>query len=241
MTPPDAARPPTGLDPTVIKAVVFDLFGTLVTYPPGARHVRAMAEKLDIPFDALHPAWRRLRVQRDAGELDTLGALRVCCDELGIRRTDEQLEVACREVVEFLRGVLVPRDGALSALAALRARGLRIGLVSDANREVAKLWPTSLLAPLIGAAVFSSAEHVRKPDPALYRVVYERLAISAQECLYVGNGDGDELAGAIAAGMRAILFTAPGEHPGREAADWGGERISDLADVLPLVTSPATT
>ena len=40
--------------------------------------------------------------------------------------------------------------------------------------------------------------------------------------------------------MRAILFTAPGEHPGREAADWRGKRISHLADVVPLVTSLAT-
>lgn len=218
-----------------VRAVVFDLFGTLITYPHGAPHVRAMAEKLGVAFDALHPAWRRLRVRRDAGDLDTLGALRVCCDELGLERSDEQLEAACAGVREFFRDVLIPREGALSALGTLRDRGLRLGLLSDTNIEVPRLWPRSPLAPLIDAAVFSSVEHVRKPHPSLYRSICERLNAAPSDCLYVGNGDGEELAGAVGAGMRALLFTAPGEVPGREAAGWQGPRISQLMDVVSFV------
>lgn len=215
-----------------VRAIVFDLFGTLVTYPPGAEHVRAMAAKIDIPFEDLHPLWRKLRPQRDAGQVDCVRALRICCDQLGVQRTDDQLESARMEVFEFFRGLLLPRDDALEALGALRERGCDLGLVSDANVEVAQVWPGSPLAPLFGAAVFSSEEHVRKPDPGLYRVVCERLGVVAADCLYVGNGDGNELAGAMTAGMRALLFAAPGEHPGREAAGWRGPRISDLRDVL---------
>lgn len=218
-----------------VRAVVFDLFGTLVTYPHGAPHVRAMAEKLGVAFEALHPAWRRLRVRRDAGDLDTLGALRICCHELGIDRSDEQLEAVCAGVREFFRDVLLPREGAPSALGMLRDRGYRVGLVSDTNIEVPRLWPRSPLAPFIDAAVFSSVEHVRKPDPSLYRSVCERPHAAPSDCLYVGNGDGEELAGAAAAGMRALLFTAPGEVPGREAAGWRGPRISRLMNVVSFV------
>jgi hypothetical protein len=32
--------------------------------------------------------------------------------------------------------------------------------------------------------------------------------------------------------MRAILFTAAGEEPGREAKTWTGPRITDLEEVL---------
>jgi putative hydrolase of the HAD superfamily len=223
-----------------MKAVVFDLFGTLVTYPSGSPHVRAMAERLGVSFDLLRAAWRRLRAQRDAGELDTQAALRICCNELGIDRSDQDIEAACAEVVEFFRAVLSARDGAISTLTALRARHMRIGLVSDANLEVAKLWSSTTLAPLVDAAVFSCAEHVRKPDPALYRAVCERLGVAASDCLYVGNGDGQELAGALTAGMRAVLFTAPGEFAGREAADWTGDRISSLAQVLPFTLVSVT-
>lgn len=69
-------------------------------------------------------------------------------------------------------------------------------------------------------------ERALKPDPRLYAAVSQRLGVTSSECLYVGNGDGDELAGALAAGMRAVLFTGPGEFPGREAATWQGPRIS---------------
>lgn len=217
------------------RAVVFDLFGTLVSYPSGSRHVHAMADRLEIPYEVLRPAWSVRRARRDAGELDTIGTLRECCDELRMDRTDEDLRSACSEVVEFFREVLIPRDGALDVLTDLRVRGFRIGLVSDANLEVPKLWLTSLLAPLVDAAVFSSIEHCHKPDPRLYRAVCERLDVTPSACVYVGNGDGDELAGARAAGMRAILFMAPGEFPGREAEGWRGQRISSLAQLPALI------
>lgn len=224
------------------RAVVFDLFGTLVTYPPGALHVRAMAERLGIPFETLHREWRKLRRQRDAGELDACRALRICCHVSAIERTDAELEAAAVEATLFLRGVLKPRDGALEALRALRERGHKIGLISDANIETSIVWPETTLAPFFDTAVFSSVEHRRKPDPGLYRAACERLGIVASDCLFVGNGDGDELAGAVQAGMRAVLFTAPGEYPGREAASWTGTRIADLRAVIVMAgrtTTPA--
>lgn len=216
----------------LIRAVVFDLFGTLVTYPPGAQHVRTMAARIGVSFEALHSSWRKLRERRDAGELDTMGSLRMCCSEIGINAADEQLVAACGDATAFFREVLTPRGGAVTTLAALRERGLPIGLVSDANLETSRLWPASPLAAYLDAAVFSSVEHVRKPDPSLYRAVCDRLAVDARNCLYVGNGDGDELAGATKAGMKAVLFTARGEEPGREAATWTGERISHLSEVV---------
>lgn len=219
------------------RAVVFDLFGTLVTYPPGAPHVRAMAERLGIPFETLHREWRKLRAQRDAGELDACGALRICCDASAIDRTDAELEAAAVEATVFLRAVLKPRDGALDVLRALRERGQKIGLISDANIETSIVWPETTLAPFFGTAVFSSVEHRRKPDPALYRVVCDRLGVAASDCVYIGNGDGDELAGATSAGMRAVLFTAPGESPGRGAASWTGARISDLRAAVEIAGS----
>lgn len=217
------------------RAVVFDLFGTLVTYPPGAQHVRSMAARIGVPFEQLHSSWRKLRAQRDAGDLDTLGALRLCCVALGIERSDEHLVAACADLTAFFQGLLTPRDGAIATLTALRDGGLRIGLVSDANIETSRLWPASPMARYVETAVFSSVERVRKPDPSLYRAVCERLAVEGRECLYVGNGDGDELAGATKAGMSVVLFTAPGEEPGREAAAWPGPRIAHLSEVLAFV------
>ena len=221
-----------------MRAVVFDLFGTLIKSPPGARHVRAMAEKLGVAFEDLHPAYQQTRPRRDSGDLDVSQALRVCCKEIGASPSEDQLAAACAELIDFLRGILLPRKGAIETLRTLRDRGLRIGLVSDATIEVATLWPSTAFAPYVDAPVFSCELRVRKPDLALYLTVCDRLGVKSSECLYVGNGDSDELAGAGAAGMRALLFTAPGEFPGREAADWQGPRIAHLGEVLSYVVEP---
>jgi len=197
-----------------------------------------MADKLGVAFEDLHPEWRKTRPRRDSGDLDVSQALRVCCKEIGASPSEDQLAAACAELIDFLRGILLPRKGAIETLRTLRDRGLRIGLVSDATIEVATLWPSTAFAPYVDAPVFSCELRVRKPDLALYLTVCDRLGVKSSECLYVGNGDSDELAGAGAAGMRALLFTAPGEFPGREAAGWQGPRIAHLGEVLSYVVEP---
>ena len=194
-----------------------------------------MANGLGVEFERLRRSWRNLRPQRDAGELDTLTALRICCDEMGISPDRERLEGICGEVAAFFRGLLTPRDGALATLRQLRERELRTGLLSDSNSEVALAWRTSSLAPLVDVAVFSCLEHVRKPDPTLYQAVCDRLEVTPAACLYVGNGDGEELSGAMRVGMHPLLYTAPGELPGSEAASWRGPRVERLADVADFV------
>ena len=218
-----------------MRAVVFDLFGTLVSWPDGAPHTLAMAQQLGIPYESFWPVWSRMRKARDAGEMTSERSLRIVCDELAVTADDDRLRLAAVARTLFLQSVLIPRDGALETLRGLRSRGLRIGLVSDASLEVPRLWNATALAPMIDAAVFSCNERAVKPDPRLYAAIVDRLGIPPEQCLYVGNGDGNELTGALRAGMSAVLFTGPGEIPGREAAAWTGLRISHLADVREAV------
>jgi putative hydrolase of the HAD superfamily len=224
-----------------LRAVVFDLFGTLVSYPPGAPHVHAMAARLGVPYEALRPAWSRTRQRRDAGELDTVDAIRLCCEEIGLTANDEVVAAACGDVSTFIRGVLVPREDGIATLFALRQRGVRLGLISDASLEVARVWPGTAFAEHFDRPVFSSEHRRRKPDRDLYRLACERSGVAPSEVVYVGNGDGDELAGAVSYGMCAVLFTAPGEFRGRDADGWQGPRISSLAALLPVIDALSGT
>lgn len=214
------------------KAVVFDLFGTLVTWPEGAPHIRAMAARLGIEPEALRPGWHKVLRERNSGELDTMSALSRISKEMALAVSDETIRLAAGEWIPFARSVLVPRRGALETLDAIHTRGSRVGLLSDCSAEVPAVWPETSMARHFDAAVFSCTEGRVKPDPHLYEAVTRRLAVESADCLYVGNGDGGELAGATRAGMRAVLFAADGEPPGREAATWEGERISQLSEVL---------
>ena len=107
------------------------------------------------------------------------------------------IEEAARLRVDFTRRTLrSPLPGAIEALEETRSLGLKTGLVSDCSAEVPAVWPQMRLASLIDMPVFSCSARVRKPDPHIYLMACQRLNVSPEDCLYVGDGAGQELTGA---------------------------------------------
>lgn len=218
-----------------VRAVVFDLFGTVVTWRGGRAYRQAIAERLGMTHDEFLEEWVKTHDERNSGALATIDALRRVCVARQRSADDGRLAAAAAVLVDFFRQTLVPRPGAREAIAELRRLDLKIGLLTACPEEVPAVYAETPVASLFDAAVFSCVERTLKPDVRLYATVAERLGVPPSTCLYVGNGDGEELAGALRAGMSAVLFTAPGETPGSEARGWSGERIADLREVPALV------
>lgn len=193
-----------------------------------------MAELLGIEYDQFRDLWRKSWLARNTGQIDTVAALRAMCVELAITIDDDRLALAASPWIEFLRTALTPRDGTAEGVELLRARGYKIGLMSDSPPEVPRLFAQTALSHLFDTAVFSSEVGVVKPDPQLYARVAKLLGVAVAACVYVGNGDGQELSGALRCGMRAVLFAGAGERPGGEAATWQGPRITDLRELLTI-------
>ena len=84
---------------------------------------------------------------------------------------------------------------------------MKIGLITNCFSEEAKLIRESQLLPFFDAPCLSWEEGIRKPDPAIYRICLEKLGISAENCLYVGDGGSRELETARALGMQAVQAT----------------------------------
>ena len=118
----------------------------------------------------------------------------------------------------------------LDTLRRLRKAGMKIGLVSNCASDVPALFAETPIAPLVDAALFSCTEGVMKPDPAIYHRVANRLGVVAARCLYVGDGNDDELAAAAALGMTPVLLDAR-----RTPPQWDGLRVSTLAEIVELV------
>ncbi len=227
-----------------VRAVVFDLFGTLVPNFSGAEY-QAMAEAAAVVVRAPVEEFVRLYMHetyplRLIGELATTEAnVEYVCERLGIDPDEGRVAEAARLRIQLTRRVLqAPLPDAVEALTELRQSGYRIGLVSDCSCEVPLVWHETPFAPLIDATVFSCIEGYRKPDPRLYSLACERLRVGPTECLYVGDGSGKELSGAIAVGMRAALIrvayeeTTDTERP--EVLTWRGLELKTLAEVLAL-------
>jgi putative hydrolase of the HAD superfamily len=229
------------------KAVIFDLFGTLVDNFAGRRYeqlYRQMAELLGVDGETFWRTWvsepfvrRRASGQYERFEeyvQDVCAAMRVTYDPAAI---PEVIELR----MQVVRDNMKPRPDTVSTLEAIRGLGLKVGLVSDCSCEVPVVWPETPMAGLVDEAIFSCTAKIKKPDPRLYEMICERLAVRPQECLYVGDCGSDELAGARQAGMDAALICVPYEEETvlrrPEAQRWGGPRVSSVAEVMGLVSA----
>jgi putative hydrolase of the HAD superfamily len=209
-----------------LRAVVFDLWDTLVLWPSEGYERVAEGFRRYIPnFDEV---WTETYFDRATRPLD------VYFRGLGL---DEDAVAACvQRRTDHTRNVFIPVDGAVETLDELARRGVKRGVISVCSSDVETVWEETELAGRFEDVVLSSAVGLRKPDPAIYLLACERLGVEPEECLFVGDGANDELAGAARVGMHAVCILPPG----RSEAGWPEARgweptIARLEEVLALV------
>jgi len=218
-----AARVVTG-----IEAVVFDLFGTLVfEFPRGDwdAWLETSAAIVDADADAFRAGWEATTIERQTGRLgDIEECLRTVAARAGAWPTDAQIAEALEERAAMYRTWFVPRPGAEEVLVRLRSDGYPLALVSMCTPDTPAMWRTSPLDGTVDVEIFSSEVALRKPDPAIYLLAAERLAVAPAACLYVGDGSYHELSGAAAVGMHPVLIRDPQEEAEMlrpEVDEWG--------------------
>ena len=94
----------------------------------------------------------------------------------------------------------------IPALVRLRALGLRLAVVSNANGTLHAMFARLGLAECVDVMFDSYQERVEKPDPRLFEIALERSGASAETTIHVGDLYHVDVAGARAAGLRAVLF-----------------------------------
>jgi putative hydrolase of the HAD superfamily len=93
-----------------------------------------------------------------------------------------------------------------AVLDALRARGLRLGVISNWDTRLPEVLRQLDLARRFDAVVYSSGVGVEKPDARIFRRALRDLGVEARAALHIGDSRLEDLEGAIAAGMRALLL-----------------------------------
>jgi putative hydrolase of the HAD superfamily len=125
----------------------------------------------------------------------------------------------------------------LPTLAALRARGLALGLITNYDTRVFTLLEALGLAPWLDAVTIPAHVGAAKPDPAIFRHAVAQLGVSPGEALHVGDELEDDYRGARAAGLDAVLL----DRSDRPLAPGGPRRIGTLADLVTGPESPGGT
>jgi len=205
-----------------LEAVVFDWGGTLSEYADmdmedmwrlAAHHLAPdRAEEVCARLVAVEVAsWDRVLTDQRSTRLAEL--LATASADLGMDVAAAVLEEAAGHHLGSWTPHIRHDPEAAATLTALRERGLRIGLLSNTH------WPRDFherflerdgLAGLIDARCYTSEMEFMKPHPAAFEAVLQALGgPSPAATVFVGDRPLDDVAGAQAAGMRAVLRPNP--------------------------------
>ncbi|MGH0030698.1 MAG: HAD family hydrolase [Myxococcota bacterium] len=212
------------------QAVLFDAGGTLIEldFPFIAECAAEQGVSVDVPGLRRGEVLARRRIDeggRRAGRVEGDDASRrfryfaVLLESAGV---DPQAAAPIVDRLEasHAEGLLwrVPIEGAAETLAGLRRRGLRIGVVSNADGRVEAMLRELALAAHLEIVIDSHVEGVEKPDPEIFRRAVTRLDLAPARTFYVGDIYSIDAVGARAAGLTPVLLDPLGGYPDVDCA-----------------------
>ena len=203
-------------------------YGMEVDVDAFGRAVASAAPILDHPVSAAYDAAIFVRYTRHI--LEQMGARGTQLDLCARQIYDEW--AACQHFELY--------DDVAPALRVLHGAGLRIGLISNSHRCLASFQSHFELEGLIACAVSSSAHGLMKPHPSIFRAALDLANVPAGESLMVGDSVRQDIDGALAAGMSAILLhRGTGPHALEpELAERGIPVVRSLMEIAQVAVRP---
>ena len=224
------------------EAAIFDLFGTLVDdFGSSVGQMQGeFAAALNMSGEQFLQHWRQISEMRTLGVFQTVEAsIDYACNMMGVKVSVEQMTKAVEIRLRYTKRALEPRPNAITTLMQLKSAGHKIGLVSNCSIEIPILWPETEFADLVESPIFSSRERLKKPNPRIYHLACERLAVIPEHCLYIADGENHELAAAAKVGLHPVLLRNLSRDNSaellREAREWQGSTVCTLLELLELV------
>lgn len=209
--------------PSATRAIFLDALGTIVELEPPWVHLAREVEHVEP--DELERAVRQEMTYyaehshegRDAG---SLAALRARCADILSWELDR--EVTVDTMMASIRFRVF--EDVEPALGGLRDRGLRLVCVSNWDISLKEVLDRVGVGAALDGVVTSAEAGARKPDPRIFASALELAGCSADEAIHVGDTPAEDVAGAEAAGIRALYLA-------RE----GGGDIASLTEILAAV------
>jgi HAD superfamily hydrolase (TIGR01549 family) len=243
------------------KAVVLDLFDTLVKWSPHRlpqMEIRGKRIHTTVPWlvpdleQGLGAAFRLDRFldayQAVLSEIETersAGAVEITCHER-FRRTLQRLDGAPQRVEALAERLTRTHMAAVRSVTAAPAeyaavvprlaRRFRLGILSnfDDAQTGHEIIADTGVAHYFEAIVISAEARVRKPHPEIFRQLLDKLRLSPREILFVGDTAREDVAGANASGISVVwLSENKGEFPsGVPTPDYAIPNLTGLPALL---------
>jgi putative hydrolase of the HAD superfamily len=220
------------------QAVLLDAMGTLLRLEDPAPRLRAGLRArlgVDVGAEAATGAIRaeiafyraHLHLGRDAESLAELraaaaAAMRPSLPAAAADAPGAELTAALLDALAF-----TPYPDAAPALRTLRAAGCALVVVSNWDHSLHERLEETGLAPLVDGAVASAELGAAKPERAIFQRALELARVPAERAWHVGDSVREDVEGARAAGIRAVLIARDGPAPvaGADRGAGAGEAL----------------
>ncbi|MBS20814.1 MAG: hypothetical protein CL739_01790 [Chloroflexi bacterium] len=234
----------------MIKAIFFDLYGTLAGFKPSRYEIQSKAcSDFNITLtedgvlkgygraDAFMTEQNKTYPLRQMSEYERFGFF--CEYEKRViagSGVDIDLKTA-GEIWNTVRSIpyeMAIFDDVWPVLEELKTSRFSLGLLSNMNRLGGELLEEFNLSNYMTFAVTSLEAGVEKPNPLMFQKAMEIAGVSKQEALHVGDQIGSDIDGAEASGVRPILIDRDGNHSDftRCAKISNMTQLSDVIDAL---------
>jgi putative hydrolase of the HAD superfamily len=221
------------------KAVLFDLFHTLLSLEKAAPGLPDTPTVLGVSSSAWYECLFNNTRARLVGEIrDPVAIVADIAHGVDPTISIDRIRAATESrIARFATALANMPDASRQVLRAMKDRGKRIALCSNADALEMAAWDRCPIAPLFDVTIFSCNEGCMKPEREIYDLCLRRLGVEAEEAVFVGDGGSRELEGARAAGLTTIMVAEhirplwPEQIPDRARhADAVIERLAELTD-----------
>ncbi len=189
--------------PREVRAIIFDLYGTLIEIGRPRFH-KGIPRALAV---GVRPWMEFVRQRLLTTAFDqTEELIEAVLDELPVLPALSARRAALELLNEELQSIsIVP--GTLSLLSFLKNRGYKLGLLSNLSSPHKQPVRELGLSDYFDAACFSCDEGIKKPKPEIYLRLCERLSVTPEQCVMVGDSLKNDVEAPTALGMRALLVS----------------------------------
>lgn len=217
-----------------IKHIFFDLDHTLWDFEKNSEltferifHEEKIALSLNDFLEVYAPTnliyWKKFRMNEISKEDLRYYRLKEVFDKLNFKATDDLIHLIAHRYIEILGTQPHLFEGCVELLEYLNPK-YSLHIITNGFKDVQRNKLTnSGIAHFFDTVTTSEDIHVKKPDPKIFSFAMKQANAISNESLMIGDNIEADIEGALAIGMKAILFG--------EQETYSGIRVNNLLDL----------
>lgn len=229
-----------------IKAVLFDLYGTLVGFEPSRFVIQSqVVKKYDLFLTEAGVSKGYFLADKFMAEQNAVNPIRSMSivekeeffaryEQLVLSGDELEVELSlCKKIFKELQNIpysMVLYHDVIPTLNALRELNFKLGLISNMDKLGSEILDEFNLSSYVDVCVTSKEAKVEKPNSKIFDLALSKLNVDARSSIYIGDQILSDIEGAKNSKMLPILIDRESSH-----TDYKGQKITDLSQLIDLL------